>query len=163
MAPGGRGWRSRACAWTWRPLARRDAIRNPVYDRYLSINRHANTPDGWIHWQDNTKIATSGDEQRPIVQEYTLNTYTRFDGYNVAAADEYWAKTSGFWVAIRAEWARIAERGNGIRIEEEAETGTVVSGRLLSLANEVAEGAKTQGAAIAEALNLMREATGVPR
>ena len=31
---------------TSRPLARRDAIRNPPYDRYLSINRHALTPAG---------------------------------------------------------------------------------------------------------------------
>src|SRR5690606_2672136 len=34
---GVRRWRS---AWTWRPLARRDAVRNPVYDRYFGINRH---------------------------------------------------------------------------------------------------------------------------
>lgn len=28
---------------TWRPLARRDAVLNPVYDRYLGTNRHALT------------------------------------------------------------------------------------------------------------------------
>lgn len=41
-----RRWRSN---WTWRPLARRDAVRKPVYDRYYSINRHQPTPDGWVH------------------------------------------------------------------------------------------------------------------
>ncbi|QXQ05096.1 hypothetical protein KX816_12475 [Sphingosinicellaceae bacterium] len=29
---------------TWRPLARRDATRHPVYDRYYGVNRHALTP-----------------------------------------------------------------------------------------------------------------------
>ena len=79
-----RRWRSN---WTWRPLARRDAVRNPVYDRYLSINRHQNTPEGWIHWQDNTKMATKDGKLAPIVQEYVLNTYTKSDSFNVQAAD----------------------------------------------------------------------------
>ena len=47
-------WRS---GWSWRPLARRDAIRKPVYDRYYAINRHSPAPGGWIHWQDNMKMA----------------------------------------------------------------------------------------------------------
>src|SRR3546814_6629067 len=46
-----RRWRS---SWTWRPLARRDAVRNPVYDRYLSINRHQPSPDGWIRSEEHT-------------------------------------------------------------------------------------------------------------
>ncbi len=37
-------WRSN---WTWRPLARRDAVRKLVYDRYKAINRHSPTPTGW--------------------------------------------------------------------------------------------------------------------
>lgn len=39
-------WTSNA---TWRPLARRDALRNRVYDRYLGTNRHILKPDGWVH------------------------------------------------------------------------------------------------------------------
>jgi len=149
---GVRRWRSN---WTWRPLARRDATRNPVYDRYYAINRHQTTPEGWIHWQDNTKMALRGGEVVPIVQEYVLNTYTRFDDYNVQAADDYWAATSGYWAAIRAQWDLVAERNGGIGIEEEAETGTVISGRLLELADEVQAGTTTQAAAIAEAIGLI--------
>ena len=149
---GVRRWRSN---WTWRPLARRDATRNPVYDRYYAINRHQTTPEGWIHWQDNTKMALRGGEVVPIVQEYVLNTYTRSDDYNVQAADDYWAATSGYWAAIRAQWDLVAERNGGIGIEEEAETGTVISGRLLELADEVQAGTTTQAAAIAEAIGLI--------
>src|SRR3546814_5432291 len=66
-----RRWRS---SWTWRPLARRDAVRNPVYDRYLSINRHQPSPDGWIHWQDNTKMGTKDGKLVPIVQRSEEHT-----------------------------------------------------------------------------------------
>ena len=151
-----RRWRS---SWTWRPLARRDAVRNPVYDRYLGINRHQPTPDGWIHWQDNTKMGTIDGKLQPVVQEYVLNTYTRFADYNTKVADDYWAATKGYWAAIRAEWARVAETKNGIRIKEEAETGTVIAGRLLDLANEIQDGSRKEKDAIAEAIKLIQENT----
>ena len=151
-----RRWRSN---WTWRPLARRDAVRHPVYDRYLSINRHQNTTDGWIHWQDNTKMGTKDGKFVPIVQEYVLNTYTKFDGYNVKAADDYWAATKDYWAAVRTEWDRIATEKGGIGIEEEAETGTVISARLMELANEVQAKTTTTAKAAAEARKLIGENT----
>jgi len=151
-----RRWRSN---WTWRPLARRDAVRDPVYDRYYAINRHQNGPEGWIHWQDNTKMAPEGEELVPVVQEYVLNTYTRFDGYDVQAADDYWAATSGYWAAVRAEWDRVAEANGGIRITEEAQAGTVISARLLGIADEVQSGALAASEAIDEATSLIRQNT----
>lgn len=143
-----RRWRSN---WTWRPLARRDAVRKPVYDRYLSINRHQSTPDGWIHWQDNTKMGPKGGKLAPIVQEYVLNSYTKFDGYDVKAADTYWAATKDYWAAVRDIWADVAARKGGIGVEEEAETGTVISGHLLDLADQIQDGRIKTDAAIADA------------
>ncbi|KPL68436.1 hypothetical protein SZ64_10105 [Erythrobacter sp. SG61-1L] len=154
---GVRRWRS---SWTWRPLARRDAVRHPVYDRYLAINRHQLTPDGWIHWQDNTKMGLIGGKLEPVVQEYVLNTYTRFNGYDVKAADDYWAATKGYWTAVRGIWDEIAEKKGGIHVKEEAETGTVISGRLLELADEVLNGQTKESAAIAEARKLIDGNTG---
>jgi hypothetical protein len=145
---GVRRWRSN---WTWRPLARRDAVRKPVYDRYLSINRHQDTPDGWIHWQDNTKMASRDGKLVPIVQEYVLNTYTRSSTFNVKAADDYWAATKDYWAQIRAQWDALAAGGNGIAVDEFAETGTVISGRLLELADEIQEGKTTTAKALTEA------------
>lgn len=153
---GVRRWRS---GWTWRPLARRDAIRNPVYDRYHAINRHQPTPDGWVHWQDNTKMALVDGQLQPIVQESVLNTYTRFDGFNVKAADNYWSKTQGFWRAVRTAWAEVAERRGGIAIQEEAQTGTVISARLLAIGDELVGGRINEAAAIAEARRLIGERT----
>lgn len=151
-----RRWRS---SWTWRPLARRDAVRNPVYDRYYSINRHQPTHDGWIHWQDNIKMGEADGKLQPVVQEYVLNTYTRFNDYPVKAADDYWAATSGYWAAVRSAWDEVAESRGGIAIQEEAETGTVISGRLLEIANELQDGKLNQAAAIAEARKLILENT----
>ncbi|WOK37221.1 DUF6607 family protein [Sphingomonas sp. C3-2] len=149
---GVRRWRSN---WTWRPLARRDAVRNPVYDRYLGINRHQNGPDGWVHWQDNTKMGTKDGKLVPIVQEYVLNSYTRYDDYDVKAADAYWDATSRYWAAVRTAWDRVAATKNGIGITENAETGTVISARLLELADEIMEGKVKEAQAIAEARKLI--------
>ncbi len=98
--------------WSWRPLARRDAIRRPVYDRYLRgqpplrpsprrldplAGQHQDGPDG-------RRSCTS------VVQEYVLNTYPRCSDYDAKAAEDYWAATKGYWAAIRAEWDRHRQR-----------------------------------------------------
>ena len=152
-------WRSN---WTARPLARRDAIRNPVYDRYMGINRHQLTPNGWIHWQDNTKLMPAKDgsgEMVPVVQEYVLNTYERFDGYNVAAAEAYWAKTAAFWDAVRDKWDEVAEANGGIRIEQEPNAGTTIAGELLILADNIKDGKADPATASAQAVALIAEGT----
>ncbi|PZQ23138.1 MAG: hypothetical protein DI569_05825 [Sphingopyxis macrogoltabida] len=151
-----RRWRSN---WTWRPLARRDAVRNPVYDRYYSINRQQPTPDGWVHWQDNTKMGIKNGKLVPIVQEYVLNTYIKYDNYDVKAADDYWAATKDYWAAVRAEWDRVAQAKGGIAIQEQADTGTVISGRLLEIADEVQDKKLTTAKAIAEATKLIEANT----
>ncbi|OBX19193.1 hypothetical protein A9995_08670 [Erythrobacter sp. QSSC1-22B] len=156
---GVRRWRSN---WTNRPLARRDAVRDPVYDLYTAINCHQLTPDGWIHWQDNTKLDLVGDKAEPVVQEYVLNTYTRFADYDVAAADSYWAATSGYWQAVRSTWDDTFARHGGLVLEEEAQTGTVISGRLLEMGSAIEAGEMSEADAIVEARGLIRSHTSAP-
>ncbi|WP_337660909.1 DUF6607 family protein [Erythrobacter sp. Alg231-14] len=156
---GVRRWRSN---WTTRPLARRDATRSPIYDRYIGINRHQMTPNGWIHWQDNTKMMPSEDGREdlvPVVQEYVLNTYERFDGYNVAAADAYWTNTSEFWAAVRGKWDEVAEAQGGIRIAQEANYGTDIAAELLRLADAINKGETPSADATRAALALIEEGT----
>lgn len=149
-------WRSN---WTWRPLARRDAVRKPVYDRYLAINRHSPTPTGWIHWQDNLKMGMIEGKLTPIVQESLLNTYEKFDGYTVSAGDEYWTKTKAYWAEVRKAWDAVITAHEGVTVKEEAETGSVTGLKLMGLAEEIAEGRKTEAAAVAEARTTIAEAT----
>lgn len=153
---GVRRWRSN---WTNRPLARRDAVRDPVYDLYAAINRHQLTPNGWIHWQDNTKMDLVDGAAEPVVQEYVLNTYVRFDEYDTGAADAYWAATTDYWAAVRAQWAAVAAVNGGIAIEEEAQTGTIISGELLKMGNLILSGELETAEAITRAQQLITSNT----
>jgi hypothetical protein len=90
-----------------------------------------------------------------VVQEYVLNTYTRFDGYDTREADDYWTATRNYWAAVRARWAEVAAAKGGIAIREEAQTGTVISARLLEIADEIRASTIAEAAGIAEARELI--------
>lgn len=149
-------WRS---SWTLRPLARRDAVRKPPYDRYLGINRHSPTPSGWIHWQDNIKLAVKDGRDVPYVQEIVLNTYDRYDGFNAAPAEDYWAKTQDFWAVVRAEWDGVMARTGGISVREVADTGSASAEGLMSTAQDLADGKIGMEAAKEQARRIIAEVT----
>lgn len=153
---GVRSWTSNRTA---RPLARRDAVRNPVYDHYQATNRHQPMPGGWIHWQDNTKMKTVNGKSMPYVQESVLNTYRKFNGYTVSAADDYWSKTKNYWQIVREEWDEVITKNGGVTVEEEAATGTVISARLLEMGTEISAGKMAESAAVKEAQALVQGAT----
>src|SRR3546814_13542563 len=104
-------------------------------------------------------MGTKDGKLVPIVQEYVRNTYIKYDQYDVQASDDYWAATKEYWAAVRAEWNRVAQAKGGIAIEEKADTGTVISGRLLEMADEVQEKKLTTAKAIAEAKKLIETNT----
>ena len=145
---------------TWRPLARRDAVLNPVYDRYLGTNRHALTPNGWVHIQDNMKMnGRAGGEPIAIVQEDVVNTYDRSTSYSPKAGDDYWAATKDYWAAVRDAWdAAIAVDGR-VHVQEEAQTGVVTGPPLMDLAQKIQDGEVTTEAAIAQARTIIETAT----
>ncbi|MGJ8535891.1 MAG: DUF6607 family protein [Parasphingopyxis sp.] len=150
-------WRSN---WTLRPLARRDAVREPVYDRYLSINRHSPTPGGWIHWQDNIKQGLVDGETVPFVQEYVLNTYSRTENYDPAPGDSYWANTARYWAAVRAAWAEVIAANGGITLTEEPNMGNTIASTIYTLAQDIDAGTREEAAAIAEAQAVIRASHG---
>lgn len=155
-------WTSAA---TWRPLARRDAVRHPVYDRYLGTNRHALTPAGWVHLQDNVKMGPSeGDagDLTAIVQEDVINTYRKVDTYDPKPGDDYWAATKDYWAGVRAAWDEAVVASGGLYLEEEANRGAVTGKPLMDWAVEVQEGKLTTEAAIAQARDLIARATTAP-
>lgn len=152
-----RRWRSN---WTLRPLARRDAVREPRYDRYLSINRHSPTPDGWIHWQDNIKQGLIDGEVVPFVQEYVLNTYSRTEDYDPAPGDAYWANTEGYWAAVRAAWAEVIAANGGITLTEEPSMGNTIAHIIYTLAQDIDAGTRDEASAIAEAQAVIRTGSG---
>lgn len=151
-----RRWRSN---WTWRPLARRDAVRHPPYDRYLSINRHSPSPAGWIHWQDNIKMGPIDGKIVPFVQESVLNSYVRDDHYDVKAADDYWAATKDYWAAVRGLWDEAILKNKGVVVAEVAETGSASGARLMAFADDVQAGKLKTGAAVDKAKAVIGEVT----
>ena len=105
-----------------------------------------------MKWVDGKAVA--------YVQESVLNTYKKFDGYPIKAADKYWEATSEYWENVRQGMGCCrGQRRGGITIEEEANTGTVISGRLLEMGTKIAKGEMAESAAIAEAQKLIRTGT----
>lgn len=149
-------WESR----TLRPLARRDATRSPPYDRYDAMNRHVITPTGWVHEQDNFKVRQGAASLETVVHEFGVNTYTRFDDYNVAAGDAYWTATADYWAAVRGLWDNAIAAGDGqIHVDEQAEWGSEVSEALMTLADRVQSGEVAINTAIAQAEQIIAEET----
>lgn len=150
-------WRHEAGESSWlsdftlRPLARRDAVRKPPYDHYRGTNRHAITPTGWVQEQDNAKIGAVNGQPSTFVHEIVLNSYDRASEFKISAADEYWGKTKTYWASVRADWDSYIVAHKGIVIDEEAEAGSVTGPKLMGFADSIADGTKTEAAAIAEA------------
>lgn len=124
---------------TLRPLARRDAVRHPVYDRYIGINRHALTPTGWVHEQENAKLGLKDSKRVTFVDETVVNTYDRFADFKVAAADAYWQKTASYWAGVRQAWDAGLAGGRPLVVTEVAEAGSVTGERLMGWADDIAD------------------------
>ena len=94
---------------TLRPLPRREYTKRSDYQAIEAINRHTLTPGGWVHEQDNTKLAFAADGRpHALARERGINSYTRISNYDFGAGREYWTKTSAFWSDVREEWQRVA-------------------------------------------------------
>ncbi len=144
---------------TSRPLARRDAVRKPPYDHYIGTNRHALTPTGWVHEQDNAKIGTKDGQKVTFVHEVLINSYVPASDFPVAAADEYWAKTKDYWEAVRADWDRVIAAKKGVKLGEAAETGSATGHELMLLADDIVNGEQKTDAAKVEAAELIQRET----
>ncbi|HVT33845.1 MAG TPA: DUF6607 family protein [Rhodanobacteraceae bacterium] len=101
-------------AWTsdrtWRPLPRREYTKRNDYQALEVVNRHTLTPGGWVHEQDNTKLAIAPDgTATALAREVGVNSYTRIADYDFGAGRAYWEKTRAFWADVRARWQRIAD------------------------------------------------------
>ncbi|GAB5458297.1 MAG: hypothetical protein Hens3KO_13270 [Henriciella sp.] len=139
--------------WTppheWRPLPRRDMTTRDDYHAVDAVNRHVITPWGWVHEQDNSKLILSGDPVA-LVREVGVNTYRKFDGYPISAAEDYWAATGDFWAGVRAEWTRIETENERFAITIQGETEDLYM-PLLALADDVKDGKKALEPALVEA------------
>lgn len=148
--------------WTppaeWRPLPRRDATTRDDYDAVDAVNRHAITPFGWVHEQDNSKLVLRDGEPQVIVREVGVNTYRRIESTDANVADDYWAATKDYWAGVRAEWTRLENEAGafGLTVQGEPEPVYIP---LLNLADAVQAGETTSDAAVADAVAVIAEFT----
>ncbi|WP_202388678.1 DUF6607 family protein [Pontixanthobacter aquaemixtae] len=141
----------------WRPLPRRDMTKRDDYHAVVAMNRHAITPDGWVHEQDNSKLALDG-KARVLVREIGVNTYVKDGEFPTEVADDYWAKTAQYWAGVRDIWTGMEQAGKPFALTQKGEPDQLYM-PLLNLAGEVEAGEKTADAAIAEAKAVIAEKT----
>lgn len=157
-------WRYEGGAAVWksdetlRPLARRDATRHPVYSWYAGWNRHALTPAGWVHEQDNAKLGMKDGQPVTYVHEVVLNTYEKSTKFPIKAADDYWSKTKDYWAEVRKAWDVAIAKDRGVTVTEEANNGSVTGPKLMGLADQIAEGKTDSASAVAQAKSLIASA-----
>lgn len=100
--------------WTssdaWRPLPRREFSVRDDYNVLAGVHVISITPTGWLHEQHNRKLMTANSSTDPacIGCETGLDSYERISDPKVAtAADAYFAKTGGYWAAVRESWRNV--------------------------------------------------------
>ncbi len=136
-----------------RPLPRRDATTRDDYDAILAINRHALTPQGWVHEQDNSKLILSGSPQT-LVREIGVNSYEKYEGFDFAVADDYWATTKAYWADVRDAWSALEtdHAGFGLTLKGEPEELYM---QLLEVADKVQAGTLALNAATDQARDII--------
>ncbi len=99
------------------PLPRREYIKRSDYNVTLRNNKHAITPEGWIHDQDNKKIIRKKDEKDVVLaEEKGLNTYTKVDDSRCKAAQEWWKENQQDWALVRAKWDRVFAQKQDLKL-----------------------------------------------
>ena len=92
----------------WRPLPRREFSVRKDYNVLAGIHEITVTPTGWLHTQSNQKILTKkGRIVRTLATELGAVRYERITTPSMEKAEEYWAKTAGFWQTVRSTWSSV--------------------------------------------------------
>ena len=132
---------------TRRPLPRREYTTRDDYDYLTVINRHALTPSGWIHCQDNRKILDrEGEQKRVLCYETGLNTYTRSDSTSTEIALTWWKENGKFWDAVRSFWILSGEKARESFTYTTHQDGEALNKRLSRLAESKSEAGEVTSA-----------------
>lgn len=140
-----------------RPLPRRDMTTRDDYHAVLAVNRHAITPTGWVHEQDNSKLVLD-DDPNVLVREVGVNTYTRFDDFDVAVAESYWAETAEYWKMVRAAWSALEQTQDTFALTLKGEPEDLYN-PLLEMSFSIQEGTMDARSAAVEARKVIKQYT----
>jgi hypothetical protein len=111
---------------TWRPLPRREFSVRDDYDVLSGTNRVTILATGWVHEEDNLKLALDGPGEPAadapyLSREAGLNRYQLILDHDFSAGDRYWERTAPFWAEVRAAWARIYQQHDRFSLHDQVE------------------------------------------
>lgn len=152
-------WASEA---NMRPLPRRDMTKRDDYDAILAVNRHAVTPSGWVHEQDNSKLILRNEKPVTLAREFGINTYMRDPQIDAAVADDYWHLTKRYWQAVRNKWAELESQQAFFALTMQGEP-TALYMPLLEYAGYVKDGKMPLDEAINKAQQTIEQFTTTER
>ncbi len=130
-------------AETWRPLPRRESSVRDDYQVLEGSNRHTIVANGWVHEEENYKVALRGPGQRAedapyLSKELGVNRYERITGFDFTAGDQYWENTGPFWADVRELWQELFDANPRLEIKENV-AGRPLFAMLFGLAEEQTE------------------------
>ncbi len=94
-------------AETNRPLPRREYSKRSDYEILVAKNRHAITPTGWIHEQDNYKLHREEGTEQVIAREFGLNRYDYVRDEQLKEAQAWWEENRQIWSDVRSVWSQV--------------------------------------------------------
>ena len=111
-------WESQS---TNRPLPRREYTKRDDYQILVARNRQTLTPNGWVHEQDNFKLALDGKDSRVIARELGWNRYIRTDPERCAEVRDWWEANRDFWTGIRNLWGRTIQDRRELALQKKVD------------------------------------------
>ena len=112
-------WKSESC---WRPLPRREFSVRDDYQVLQGVHELTLTPTGWVHIQQNQKVALEDKGEKRIVgQELGVNRYERISAPSLLAAEEALLKSGGYWQEVREMWSEIYAKNMTFSLKSEVD------------------------------------------
>ncbi|MCB0508843.1 MAG: DUF6607 family protein [Chitinophagales bacterium] len=108
------------------PLPRREYSKRSDYNVLNRLNRLYISESGYLHEQDNKKIARhDGVTDTLIAEEKGYNTYTKVAESKCQSAIDWWEKNKIYWNDVRAVWDEI------IPTRDDLKMNRIVNGKAL--------------------------------
>lgn len=118
------------------PLPRRDRTKRGDYNVMERTNRQEITDYGWVHEQDNKKLARSQSSDSLIAKEKGWNTYTKVEGSKCNPGMKWWTKNEKYWTDVRAVWDELFALKQQVAINMKVENKKMYK-RLFELEKEL--------------------------
>jgi len=132
-------------------LPRREWSVRKDYQVLLGTNRHTINATGWVQEENNLKMVLTPertlDTTRPyLAREYGVARYSRIEGYDFAAADEYYQRTRPFWDGVLSTWHQLFAAHPQITLRAPVDQAGLFQ-KLFEYADELAAGERPTVAA----------------